>query len=814
MKNLLKIAILGCALAALLCSCPGDPGGNGPGNNPSGFPAAKGKMTINGLGSFNDKYVYVSGVAGSNLLLGLTDITGYPSDITYKLAKISGGKVEVPLYMANSSASSYSDSFIAYSGNDTISSVSIIIINDSSLKASNVASVSMISSKTIVSGTFSNGNMTIDWGGGGSSNESYSVTFNANGGSPAPQSQAVAQGGKVTQPSAITKNNAVFDAWYKDSAYMAKWNFDTDTVTSNITLYAKWNYTVTFNANGGSPAPQSQAVAQGGKVTQPTDPTKTGYTFDGWYKEETCINQWNFSSSVVTEGITLYAKWLTNYTVDFNTDGGTPVPAQQVIAEGRRVTERDCFKEGVSFAGWYKESSCINLWDFANDTVTGNITLFAKWGPPVIVSGTTLTEKLQWLSTNARSGVIYTLEVSADENLAPKTLSYNGKSNITIQLKGIGSARTITLSASYGSLFSVGTNVTLVLEENLILLGQNNNNTSLVKVNSGGKLIMNQGVKITGNAFYLPLLSSQSGGGGVYVAGTFTMNGGEISGNTVHSYISSYETYGGGVYVVSGTFTMNGGEISGNTAISNGTRSSYGGGVYADSGTTFTMNGGEISGNTASASTASSNSSILVYGGGVCVASGTTFTMTGGKISGNTAINDSTYAFSDVGGGGVYASIFTMTGGEISGNTAISNGTRSSYGGGVQIASGGKNIFTMSDGKISGNTASRGGGVGVTTNSGETFTMTGGEISGNTAFERGGGVLVYYFTKSGGGTITGYASDTVNGNVVKNSSGVVQSNQGHAVYVWTDSVKRRETTAGPGVDLDSSKTGTAGGWEN
>jgi hypothetical protein len=90
--------------------------------------------------------------------------------------------------------------------------------------------------------------------------------------------------------------------------------------------------------------------------------------------------------------------------------------------------------------------------------------------------------------------------------------------------------------------------------------------------------------------------------------------------------------------------------------------------------------------------------------------------------------------------------------------------------------------------------------------------MNGGEIFSNTASGGGGGVYAgVSFTKSGG-TITGYASDTVNGNVVKNSSGIVQSNRGHAVY--GPSYKRRETTAGPGVNMDSSVSGAAGGWEN
>ena len=81
--------------------------------------------------------------------------------------------------------------------------------------------------------------------------------------------------------------------------------------------------------------------------------------------------------------------------------------------------------------------------------------------------------------------------------------------------------------------------------------------------------------------------------------------------------------------------------------------------------------------------------------------------------------------------------------------------------------------------------------------------MEGGEISGNTSSSSGGGVFVWNgtFTKTGG-TITGYASDRVNGNVVKDDSGTVLDNQGHAVYAGRSSYGgRKETTAGPGVNL-------------
>jgi uncharacterized repeat protein (TIGR02543 family) len=110
----------------------------------------------------------------------------------------------------------------------------------------------------------------------------------------------------------MTKTGYTFGGWYKDSALGAAWDFYTDTVTATITLYAKWNinqYTATFNADGGAPAPAQQTVNHGGKVNAPADMTKTGYTFGGWYKESAFTTAWNFTSDTVTGTITLYAKW-------------------------------------------------------------------------------------------------------------------------------------------------------------------------------------------------------------------------------------------------------------------------------------------------------------------------------------------------------------------------------------------------------------------------------------------------------------------------------------------------------------------------
>lgn len=67
--------------------------------------------------------------------------------------------------------------------------------------------------------------------------------------------------------------------------------------------------TVAFNSFGGSPV-VNKVVEVGNQVAVPEEPTrKGGYKFDGWYKEPTCENPWNFDSNNVTGNITLYAKW-------------------------------------------------------------------------------------------------------------------------------------------------------------------------------------------------------------------------------------------------------------------------------------------------------------------------------------------------------------------------------------------------------------------------------------------------------------------------------------------------------------------------
>jgi uncharacterized repeat protein (TIGR02543 family) len=74
----------------------------------------------------------------------------------------------------------------------------------------------------------------------GNDTETFTVTFNANGGTPAPPSQTIEKGGKIIEPEGVTKANSILDGWYKEAAFSNKWNFAADTVTSDITLHANW----------------------------------------------------------------------------------------------------------------------------------------------------------------------------------------------------------------------------------------------------------------------------------------------------------------------------------------------------------------------------------------------------------------------------------------------------------------------------------------------------------------------------------------------------------------------------------------------
>ena len=136
-------------------------------------------------------------------------------------------------------------------------------------------------------------------------------------------------------------------------------------------------YTVTFDTNGGIMADTEQHVTGGNTLTAPTA-TRSGYDFLGWYTDEACTQKFDFNATPISSNITLYAKWGNKYTVNFNTLGGSEIAPVRIVEGGQVAIPTAPTKTGFTFAGWYKDEDCTQVYDFETP-VTAEFTLYAKW---------------------------------------------------------------------------------------------------------------------------------------------------------------------------------------------------------------------------------------------------------------------------------------------------------------------------------------------------------------------------------------------------------------------------------------------------
>ena len=177
--------------------------------------------------------------------------------------------------------------------------------------------------------------------------------------------QVLPSGTLATRPDAPAATPGyTFGGWNKADG--TAWDYASDKVTDNITLYAKWaanTYTITFDTAGGSEiAPITQDY--GTVITAPEAPTREGYTFIGWDKE--------IPTTMPAENMTVTAQWEINqYTITFDTNGGSEIaPITQdysTVITAPEAPER----EGYTFIGWDKA--------IPETMPAENITLKAQW---------------------------------------------------------------------------------------------------------------------------------------------------------------------------------------------------------------------------------------------------------------------------------------------------------------------------------------------------------------------------------------------------------------------------------------------------
>jgi uncharacterized repeat protein (TIGR02543 family) len=175
-----------------------------------------------------------------------------------------------------------------------------------------------------------------------------------------------------------TRTGYTFLGWYKDAEGKTAWNFETDKVSGDMVLYAKWSinsYTIHYNSNGGSQ--EADKIANYNSNIVLPNPTKTGYTFVGWYTDADLKTPAG-PIITLTNNITLYAKWSINsYTIHFNSNGGSLVADKKADYNSNIVLPKPT-RTGYTFVGWYTDAA---LKVSAGSTVklTSNMTLYAKW---------------------------------------------------------------------------------------------------------------------------------------------------------------------------------------------------------------------------------------------------------------------------------------------------------------------------------------------------------------------------------------------------------------------------------------------------
>lgn len=157
-------------------------------------------------------------------------------------------------------------------------------------------------------------------------------------------------------------------------------------IDDGYTIPALQKYTVSYNANGGSGAPGSQAKYYGKNLTlSSTKPTRTGYTFNYWSSVFSGVTEIFLPGGTYTKNsdATLYANWTPNtYTVTYNANGGSGAPAAQTKTYGQTLTLSSTVptRTNYNFKGWATSSTgAVAYQPGGNYTANAAVTLYAVW---------------------------------------------------------------------------------------------------------------------------------------------------------------------------------------------------------------------------------------------------------------------------------------------------------------------------------------------------------------------------------------------------------------------------------------------------
>ena len=242
--------------------------------------------------------------------------------------------------------------------------------------------------KTVIGGTSSVYPSHVDWGlfygGLDIYGNTTGVIVTYKDGDSEHAKQVLPSGTLATRPDDPTATPGyTFGGWNKADG--TAWDYASDKVTDNITLYAKWianTYTVTFDTAGGTEiAPITQGY--GTAITAPAAPTREGYTFIGWDTE--------IPTTMPAENMTITAQWKINkYSITFDTAGGTEIAPITQDYGTQIASPAAPTREGYNFVGWDKSIPAT--------MPAENITITAQWKDTEKPTGEIIIGTNKWQS--------------------------------------------------------------------------------------------------------------------------------------------------------------------------------------------------------------------------------------------------------------------------------------------------------------------------------------------------------------------------------------------------------------------------------
>lgn len=203
--------------------------------------------------------------------------------------------------------------------------------------------------------------------------------------------QTVEAGSLLVEPPQPTYPAGDFLGWYSwydedtedeyPGVFIGPWDFANNTLTTNLVLVAQWGAQVSFDSQGGSFEPP-QSVFIYSYAEKPSDPTRPDFAFNYWSQDPEGAIPWEFSTEPVLGHMTLYAQWTADaqyFTVTFDSQSGSAVPSQNILAGGFASLPSEPIRTGYVFSGWYTYPSEGELWDFNTKPINQDTTLYASW---------------------------------------------------------------------------------------------------------------------------------------------------------------------------------------------------------------------------------------------------------------------------------------------------------------------------------------------------------------------------------------------------------------------------------------------------